>query len=255
MITNSFKAILFLVVGLSFLVGCSTDEQAQQRATIYLRMGYQNLQQGDPTSALRELLQAEKLNPKDPEIQFALGWAYSAKGRFLQALEHFRQTLVLDPKFTEAHNAMGATYIDLGKWDEAIQEFETVLKDLLYMTPFYPLNNLGWAYYKKGARRKAIEYYQKAVAMKPDFGLAYYNLGLAYTDEKQTEAAIAAMRSALAQDPAFWKAHFQLGLLYFNSGKREEAKKSFGEVVRIAPQSENAHLAQQYLDFLKKSGN
>jgi tetratricopeptide (TPR) repeat protein len=91
--------------------------------------------------------------------------------------------------------------------------------------------------------------------MKPDFGLAYYNLGLAYTDEKQTEAAIDAMRSALAQDPAFWKAHFQLGLLYFNSGKREEAKKSFGEVVRIAPRSENARLAQQYLDFLKKSGN
>lgn len=253
MIRNSFKAVLFLAVGLSFLVGCSTDEQAQQKATIHLRMGYQSFQQGDPTSALKELLQAEKLNPKDPEVQFALGWAYSAKGRFLEALEHFRQTLVLNPKFTEAHNAMGATYIEMGKWDEAIQEFEIVLKDLLYMTPYYVQNNIGWAYYKKGERLKALEYYQKAVALKPDFGLAYFNMGLVYRDNQQTAEAIAAMRSALAQAPNFLEAQFQLGLLYFNSGKPEEAKKSFGEVLRIAPQSENARLAQQYLDFLKKS--
>ena len=253
MIRDSFKAILFLAMGLSFLVGCSIDEQAQQKAAIHLRMGYQSLQQGDSTSALKELLQAEKLNPQDPEIQFALGWAYSAKGRFLEALEHFRQTLVLNPKLTEAHNAMGATYIEMAKWDEAIQEFEIVLKDLLYMTPYYVQNNIGWAYYKKGDRLKALEYYQKAVVLKPDFGLAYFNMGMVYRDNQQTAEAIAAMRSALAQAPNFLEVHFQLGLLYFNSGKPEEAKKSFGEVLRLAPQSENARLAQQYLDFLKKS--
>jgi type IV pilus assembly protein PilF len=253
MARNSFKAVLFLAVGFAFLTGCSTDEQAQQKAKIHLRMGYQNLQQGDPTSALKELLQAENLSPKDPEIHFALGWAYSAKGHFLEALEHFRQTLILNPKLTEAHNAMGATYLEMGKWDEAIQEFEIVLKDLLYMTPYYVQNNIGWAYYKKGERLKALEYYQRAVALKPDFGLALFNMALVYRDNQQTAEAIAAMRSALAQAPNFLEAHFQLGLLYFNSGKLEEAKKSFGEVLRLAPRSENARLAQQYLDFLKKS--
>jgi Tfp pilus assembly protein PilF len=253
MMKKSYRMILFLAISVSFGTGCSTDEQAQQKATIHLRMGYQSLQQGDPTSALKELLQAEKFHPKDAEIQFALGWAYSAKGRFLEALEHFRQTLVLNPKFTEAHNAMGATYLEMGKWDEAIQEFEIVLKDLLYLTPYFVQNNIGWAYYKKGERPKALEYFQKAVALKPDFGLAHFNRGLVYRDNQQTPEAIAAMRSALAQAPNFLEAHFQIGLLYFNSGNREEAKKAFGEVVRLAPQSENSRLAQQYLDFLKKS--
>jgi Tfp pilus assembly protein PilF len=45
-----------------------------------------------------------------------------------------------------------------------------------------------------------------------------------------------------------------LGKLYFETGKKAEAQKSFQEVVRLAPQSEPAHLAQQYLDLLKKSG-
>ena len=85
-----------------------------------------------------------------PYIQHALGMALNAKGQYLDALEHYRQALDLDPKYTEVHNAMGATYLELGKWDEAIQEFNIVLKDFLYMTPFYVLNNIGWAYYKKG---------------------------------------------------------------------------------------------------------
>jgi type IV pilus assembly protein PilF len=251
---NTFKVVLCLAVGLSFLTGCSIDEQAKQKASIHLRMGYENLQKGNSTAALRELLHAESLNPKDPEIQYSLGLAYSAKGRFPQALEHFNKTLIFDPKFTEAHNAMGATYIEMGKWDEAIQEFETVLKDILYLTPYYVHNNIGWAYYKKGDRVKAIENYQKAVALKPDFGLAYFNLGLAYKDNQKNAEAISALRSCLVHAPNFLEAHFQLGLLCFNSGKREEAMKSFQEVVRIAPQSENARLAKQYLDFLKKSG-
>ena len=248
-----FKAILLLAIGLIFFLGCSTNEQALQKAGIHSRLGLNYLQQGDSTSALRELLEAERLNPNDPHIHYALGLAYSAKGRFPQALEYYRQALKLDPKYTEAHNAMGGVYLELGLWDEAIKEFEFVLKDLLYHTPFYVMNNMGWAYYKKGERQSAIEYFKKALAMKPDFGLAYYNLGLAYKDNKQTEQAIVALRSAVGLATNFLDAHFQLGLLYFNSEKRNEAEKSFREVVRIAPQSESARLAQQYLDLLKKS--
>ena len=250
-----FKVFLLLASLLLFFWGCSTNEQALQKASIHSSLGLNHLQQGDPTSALRELLEAERLNPNDPQTHYALGLAYSEKERFPQALEHFRQTLKLDPKYTEAHNAMGGVYIKMGLWEEAINEFEVVLKDFLYLTPFYVLNNMGWAYYKKGDRKSAIEYFKKAVAMKPNFGLAYYNLGLAYKDNQQLEEAIAALRSAVGLASNFLGAHFQLGLLYFNSGKRGEAEKSFQAVVRIAPQSESARLAQQYLDLLKKPAN
>ncbi len=90
--------------------------------------------------------------------------------------------------------------------------------------------------------------------MKPDFGLAQYNLGLAYRDNKQTDQAIAAFTQATLLVPNFMDAHFQLAKLYFDTGKKREAQKSFEEVVRLAPQSESARLAQQYLELLKKSG-
>jgi hypothetical protein len=47
----------------------------------------------------------------------------------------------------------------------------------------------------------------------------------------------------------------QLGILYFNAPKPEDARQAFQEVVRLAPQSENARLAKQYLDFLNRTKN
>ena len=249
-----FGSILLMAAGLFLFTGCGPDQRDIQRAGFHQGLGYNYLQNGDSTSALREFLEAEKLNPKDAQIQFALGMALNAKGRYLEALDHYKQALVLDPKFTEAHNAMGATYLELSKWDDAIQEFNLVLKDILYLTPFYVLNNIGWAYYKKGDLPHAIENYGRALGMKPDFGLAQYNLGWAYRDNKQTDQAIFAFTQATILVPNFLDAHFQLAKLYFDTGKKREAQKSFEAVVRLAPQSESARLAQQYLELLKKSG-
>ncbi len=248
-----WKVIMLFGLAVLILGGCATSEEAKQKAQIYFSMGTNYLTQGDSSSALRELLEAEKMDPKDAQIRFALGWAYSAKGRYPQALEKFQEVLKLDPKFTESYNAMGATYLEMGKWDEAIEAFDRAVKDLLYLTPFYPLNNIGWAYYKKGDRQKAIEYYRQALNQKPDFGLAYYNLGLAQKDNGQAEEAIASFKAAIGNAPGLLDGHFQLGVLYFNTGKREEAQAAFREVIKLSPKSESARMAQQYLDLLKKS--
>jgi type IV pilus assembly protein PilF len=251
---HRFRFFVLLALSLAFLAGCGATEQAKQKASIHSRLGSEYLQRGESTSALREYLEAEKLNPDDASVQFGLGSALNAKGRFQDGLQHYRKALEIDPKYTEAHNALGSTYLELGEWDNAIREFEITLKDYLYLTPFFVENNLGWAYYKKGDLPGAIEHYRKALSMKPDFGLAYYNLGLAYKDNKQTEEAIAAIRSAIFLVPNLLDAHLQLGILSFNAGIRDQARKAFEEVVRLAPRSDGARLAQQYLDRLKKSG-
>jgi len=251
---NRFRSFLLLAVSLALLAGCAASEQEKQKASLHFRLGSEYLQRGDSSSALREFLEAEKLTPNNASVQFGLGSALNAKGRFQDGLQHYRKALESDPRFTEVHIALVSTYLELGQLDDAIKEFEITLRDLLYLTPFFVENNLGWAYYKKGDLPRAIEHYKKALSMKPDFGLAYYNLGLAYKDSKQTEEAIAAMRSAIFQVPNLLDAHLQLGILSFNAGIRDQARKAFEEVVRLAPRSDSARLAQQYLDLLKKSG-
>lgn len=249
------KRILSLALAAAALwtfSGCATTEQNRQKAVLHTRLGHQYLEQGDSTSALRELMEAQKFNPKDPNVHYLLGWAYSARSLYPQAMESYREALRVDPKYTEAHNAIGAIYLVTGQYDAAIAEFEIVLKDLLYQTPYSVLNNIGWAYYKKGDLGRAIEFYQKAVAMKPDFGLAFYNLGLAYRDSRQPGEATRAFRTTLVLVPNLVDAHLQLGVVLFNGQQTAEARKSFEEVLRLAPGSEAARMAQQYLDFLNR---
>ena len=83
-----FRPILLGAVSLALLAGCGTSEQAKQKASIHFRLGSEYLQRGDPTSALREYLEAEKLNPDDATVQFGLGSALNAKGRFQEGLQH-----------------------------------------------------------------------------------------------------------------------------------------------------------------------
>jgi tetratricopeptide (TPR) repeat protein len=90
--------------------------------------------------------------------------------------------------------------------------------------------------------------------MKSDFGLAHYNLGIAYRERKQPDLALASFRQATVLAPGLLDGHFQMGKLYFEAGNNAEAQKSFQEVIKLAPKSEMAHMAQQYLDLLKKSG-
>lgn len=113
---TQWRFFLFLLAGLSLLSGCPPDPKAVQKATFHFGLGTSYLQQGDPTSALRELYEAEKLNPQDPQVQHYLGMALSAKGKYNDALEHYRKALELNPKYTEVHNTMGATFLEMEKW-------------------------------------------------------------------------------------------------------------------------------------------
>src|SRR5271157_5069926 len=142
---NRFRSFLLLAVSLALLAGCAASEQEKQKASLHFRLGSEYLQRGDSSSALREFLEAEKLTPNNASVQFGLGSALNAKGRFQDGLQHYRKALESDPRFTEVHNALGSTYLELGQWDAAIKEFEITLRDLLYLTPFFVENNLGWA--------------------------------------------------------------------------------------------------------------
>jgi type IV pilus assembly protein PilF len=213
------KTVIALLMTLLLLAACGISREDRQKATLHYNMGVHHVQQGDPTSGLRELLEAEKYNPEDPEIQYFLGAAYGSKELYSQAIDHFQRALALNPKFTDAHKAIGDIHLATGEWNKAIQEYEIVLRDILYLKPFYVWNNLGWAYYKKGDLPKATDCFRRAIALKPDFGLAYYNLGFALRD----------------------------------AGRPEEAAKAFREVVRLAPETPQGRLAREYLDLLDKS--
>lgn len=96
--------------------------------------------------------------------------------------------------------------------------------------------------YNKDRDREAIEAFQQATRIDPNYAEAYYRLGLAYAVVGQKEDAQAAHERAIEEykqiirsTPEDAAAHFTMAEAYSRLGRYEEAVKSYKQAVRLHP--------------------
>ena len=75
-----------------------------------------------------------------------------------------------------AHDSFASALVDKGKIEEAIEHYNKAIR----LAPEYDIayNNRGIAYTKLGRYQMAIEDYNKAIHLEPDNADAYNNRGL-----------------------------------------------------------------------------
>jgi tetratricopeptide (TPR) repeat protein len=82
----------------------------------------------DYDKALEAFKQAERMDPKDDEIHYALGLAYWFKEAESQAVAELLKTINLNPRHIEAHALLGEIYFRRGQYDFSKAEWERVLE-------------------------------------------------------------------------------------------------------------------------------
>jgi Tfp pilus assembly protein PilF len=234
------------------LIACATDRSdLRKREVAYRDLGKQYYLAGDFTSALKYLLEAEKMNPDDHILQNYLGQVYLAKSKPDLAITHFKKALELKPDYAVAKNNLGIAYLTEQRYDEAILIFKEVSGDLLYATPHFPLTNIGYAYYRKKDYREAERYYQKALELEPSYPLALRGLGRTYLAMGKGDAAQAALTAAIDSDPTFAEAYYDLGESYLLLQNLAKAEAAFQKVVQLKPDSIEAKAASNELKKLQ----
>jgi len=222
--------------------GTQAKRNKQAQATRALGEAY--MQQGDFTEALREFLKAEKLNPNDHLLHNDLGLAYMAKGRLEKAEFHFKKAIKLRTEYAPAKNNLGTVYLTQKEWDAAIVQFQTVVGDVLYATPHFPLTNMGIAYYQKKDYANAEKYYQTALELQPEFGLALRGLGKTYLALNRLPEAVSNLEKAVKTAPQSADLQMDLANAYHMQGQTQKALFAYRKVTTLAPDSslsETAH--------------
>jgi tetratricopeptide (TPR) repeat protein len=97
--------------------------------------------------------------------------------------------------------------------------------------------NLAVALQAEGRPANAVEHYQQAIAIQPDYAPAYNNLGVAKRATGNIDEAIAAYRRAVAMNPEYPDAHYNLANALLDKNKPEEAAEHFRIALRSIPDS------------------
>ncbi len=147
------------------------DREMIEKAAQLFHEAYRCQMEGDLEKASR-LYQASLRCYPTAEAHTFLGWTYSFQGRYEEAIEECKKAIALDPDFGNPYNDIGAYLINLGKLDEAIPWLERATKAARYEAHHYPHCNLGRVYLAKGMLKKALEEFQKALAIEPDYPFA-----------------------------------------------------------------------------------
>ena len=243
------KKILVWMVSILWifsLFACAgTQAKRNKQAQVTRALGEAYMQQGNITEALRELLKAEKLNPNDHLLHNDLGLAYMAKQRLEKAEFHFKKAIDLRTEYAPAKNNFGTVYLVKKDWDAAIAQFQTVVGDILYATPHYPLTNMGIAYFNKKDYVNAEKYYREALDLQPEFRLALRGLGKTYIALNKLSEAVSTLEKAVKTAPQHADLQMDLANAYHMQGQTKKALFAYRKVTSLAPDSPLSETAQR----------
>lgn len=244
---------ILLLVNLVAITGCANQARLREQAGTHIGVGSAFIAAGQYTSALKELLEAERLTPDDPKVQYLLGVSYHGKGLYDQAISRFQKAITLKPDDPEVHNFLGAVYLELGRTDEAIASFKLALSNILYETPTATHYNLGKAYFQKGNYEESLAQYKSAVDADPYsvlMPLIQKEMGMVFMKKGDFRQAINHLRKSLELSPSLAEAHYRLGECHRALDNLDEARTAFQAAANLAPETEFGRKARENLDRL-----
>lgn len=196
---------------------------SQIKGSILARMGKND-------EALIELEKAIKGNPNLYQSYIVIGHIYYTKGNRAEAEKHFRLAIKIDSRHPEGQVNLARILLDDGEIDSAFNTLKSIEEEHPEQASIKMM--IGQALIEKGAYNYAENYFQKVLAMHPDYDLAGLYLGITKLyigDMKSAEKLITTFNK---QYPNTREGLAAIGLINFRNNRfavaAEFLKKSIG---------------------------
>jgi len=150
------------------------------------------------------------------------------------------------PSSHQNHNNLGDLYARHGDYQKAVEEFQKAIE----LKPNYgdAYHNLANVYHQIQKDDSALENYQKALSFNPNLWQSYQNLAAIHFSQKNYQLAKEELEKAIQIKPDNTDLHANLGILYLNLQDKQKAKEEFEKALQIDPQNQKA---QQQLELIK----
>ncbi|HEV3042036.1 MAG TPA: tetratricopeptide repeat protein [Candidatus Angelobacter sp.] len=153
-----------------------------------------------------------------------------------EAATGLKQLIQAEPNRYEYYSGLGTAQLNLGQYEDAVQTLQKGIQLAQNPDPKddpakakaavgQMLTTEGNAYLKLKKNTEAVAAYEKAAAMDPNPGTAFFNICATQYNSGNMEGAVAACDKAIAADPTKADAYFIKGSSLYGSGKLDKDGK------------------------------
>lgn len=186
--------------------------------------------------ATRELDEALKFSPADPEIATDAAVAWFRAGDIKKARQLAESVVAADPRHARAQNVLGRIDLYRGDFDAAVRDLQaSVATNNDFETSYF----LGVAYLQAKRFSDAQQWFQHLQSVMGESAALHVLFGRAYLLTHFPEPAMAEFRKAIQQDPKYPRAHGFLGYSYleqFGEQAYPMAREEFTKELKINPE-------------------
>jgi tetratricopeptide (TPR) repeat protein len=219
----------------------------QDSAEEHLRLGLDFFLTDELDVAIDEFRESSRQRPGYADAYHNLGVALAKTGDLTGALAAWSQAGRLDIQAGSLRYHLsslvsynyGISLVRDSRLKEAMEQWQGALR----LQPDFPEAHyaLGLGYVAAGNPAPAVAHFQEALHLAPDWPDAYEALGLAYYEAHEFDLAEQAWRQALDLKPDLSKVHANLGLLRLQEGNYQEAIRHSRDALAHQPALVAAH--------------
>ncbi len=210
-------------------------------AAAYKNLGNALQAGGKIDEAIRAYTKAVEIDPQFAEAYANLGSMLGMQGQMEKAIPYFQKAIAIKPSIGAVHWNLGNALNKIKRVEEAIACWQKAAECNPQQFSAEAINDRGSMCAQQGKFAEAIDNYQRAIQIKPDFALGYINLGTLLQKEGRIDDAIAQFNKALELKPDSIEAYAKLGNLLIGREKYDDAIAQYQKVIQIQPNAVEAH--------------
>ena len=211
-------------------------------STFYSNMGQFYLLLGRYDEALDAFSKATQFHAttgEDARAYYNMGVTHLYKQEFPAAEQAFVKSLELDPNYLSAWDSYISLNLDAGKQQSLRDQMQGMLKNGPNAKAYYGLAKVALL---ESNYNDAVNFFTQS---RPAYGnekMFLFNYAMALESAGDAAGAIDRYNEALRIDPQFMQAHFNLAQIYFDRGRFTAAIPHFEQVLKIDPRNTPAHI-------------
>lgn len=244
--------LLVLLLSLSMIGFSQEHDDPQVQADLLFNEGNSLLRAGNLAEAVNKYDEALDI-VKDHRYYFQKAVALLRLQRFEDSIQAFNSALELGADMERVHYGLSGAYMgqgeqlfSAGNYSGAITQYRNAIE--VSSDPRY-YNRLAIALRRDNREAEAVEAFQSAIELDPDYAVAYAGLGGTYVSLQQYDDAIEVYRKALELEPDMQHARVGLATAYtaqgneaINRGRARDAVELLENAVEVHPRHSQAHL-------------